>query len=92
MGVIMKNGRIYSGGSNKMESYVTTVTTTQYGWIAGVKDKDGTNLTKNDEIIGIDVLTSDTTNYPCFLCTYIGSWYAKAINLNTFRTIDSSKQ
>lgn len=75
----------------KVESYVSSVTTSQYGWIAGVKDKFGNNLTKNDQILGIDVMTADATNYPSFLWTLIGvSWYAKAINLNNFQPIQSS--
>lgn len=86
-----ENANESGGGNNSIESYVTNVTTSQYGWIAGVKDKNGNNLTVNDEILGIDVMTADATNYPRFLCTFIGaSWYAKAINLNNFQPIQSA--
>ena len=96
MGVIFKNNVMYgAGSSSNIISYVTDVTTTQYGWINPVLDKDGNPLTENDVILNIGVLSNTGQQYYGLFWTGTNvndnfKWIAKLINVNSWNIVGSA--
>lgn len=101
MGKLKLNDRDYTGGGSgsgsQIESYTVTTTTSQYGWINGITDKDGNLLTEDDMVVSISCLSNTGDDYLSFMpigYTNNGAfqWIAKGVNVNSWQALQSAKQ
>lgn len=83
---------ISATGGGAIEIYTDSVTTSQYGWVTPVNDKNGNPLNSNNNtLLSIEVINGSSGNYYGFLISNANDvYYAKLINVNNGQVLNSA--